>query len=97
MVQPGDHPRLGQICGGIPGAGDALPVRDLDGNQPLQLLVAGEVNHAEAAPAKEAFNAVAADVPRWVGLRGCHRHCRRVVVCVGCRSVVAHFAPARGR
>jgi hypothetical protein len=44
-----------------------LGVRHLDGHEPLQLLVVGQVDQAEAALTQEPLDAVAADV------RGCGR------------------------
>ncbi len=67
VVEVGDGAGFGQIGFGVFGASHQLGVRHLDGDEPLQLVVVGEVDEAEAALAQDFLDAVATDVLR---LRG---------------------------
>ena len=67
MVEIGDRAGLGQIRLGIFGLRDQLGVRHLDGDRPVQLLVVGQIDQAEAAFAQDLLDAVATDPLRAPG------------------------------
>ena len=62
VVEVGDGAGFGQVGFGVFGAGDQLAMRHLDGDRPLQLVVVGQVDQAEAALAQEPFDPIATDV-----------------------------------
>ena len=61
MIEIGDGAGFGQIGLGIFGLRDQLGVRHLDGDGPVQLLVVGQIDEAEAAFAQHLLDAVATD------------------------------------
>ena len=63
VVEAGDGAGLGEVGVGVRGLAIRCGVRHLDRHQALELLVAGQVDAAEAALAQEPLDAVAADVP----------------------------------
>ena len=67
MVEAGDGAGFGQVGFGVFGPGDEPAVRHLDGDEPLQLLVVGQVDEAEAAFAQDSLDPVATDA---LGLLG---------------------------
>ncbi len=69
MIEIGNCAGLGQICLGIFGLGDQLGVRHLDGNQPIQLLVMGQIDETEAPFAQHLFDAIATNL--FERLSGC--------------------------
>ena len=64
MIEVGDGAGFGQIGFGVFGPSDQLGVRHLDGDEPLQLVVVGQVDEAEAALAQDSFHPVATDAFR---------------------------------
>ena len=62
MIEIGDRASFGEIGLGIFRLRDQLGVRDLDGNGPVQLLILGQIDKAEAAFAEDLLDAVATDV-----------------------------------
>ena len=62
MVEIGDGAGFGQVGFGVGGLSDELGVRNLDGDEPLQLVVMGEVDEAEAALAQHSLDPVATDL-----------------------------------
>ena len=67
MIEVGDGAGFGQVGFGGFGAIHQLAMRHLDGDEPLQLVVVGEIDEAEAALTEDFLDAVATDVLR---LRG---------------------------
>ena len=63
VVEVGDGAGFGQIGLGVFGPGNEPAVRHLDGHEPLQLLVVGQVDAPEAALAQDSLDAVATDAP----------------------------------
>jgi hypothetical protein len=76
VVEAGDGASLGQIGFGIARLGDQMGVRHLDRHRALELLIAGQVDAAEAALAEQPLDAVAADVRRVARRRGIGRRPR---------------------
>ena len=76
MVEVGDGAGFGQVGFGVFGASHQLAVRHLDGHGPLQLVVVGQVDEAEAALAQDSLDPVATDV---LG-RGCWASMYRLLV-----------------
>jgi len=65
VVETGDGAGFGQM--GVGGLGDELGVGNLDGDEPLQLVVVGEVDEAEAALTQHILDSVATDLlGKWV-------------------------------
>ena len=64
VVEAGDGAGFGQVGFGVFGAVHQLAVRHLDGDEPLQLVVVGQVDEAEAALAQDPLDAVATDPVR---------------------------------
>ena len=64
VIEVGDGAGFGQVGFGGFGAIHELAMRHLDRHEPLQLVVVGEVDEAEAALAQHSLDAVAADVYR---------------------------------
>ncbi len=62
MIEIGDRASLGQIRFGIFGLRDQLGVRHLDGDEPIQLLVVGQIDEAEAPFAQHFLDAVATNL-----------------------------------
>ena len=62
MIEIGNRASFGEICLGIFGLRDQLGVGNLDGNQPIQLLVVGHIDEAKAAFAQHFFDAIAANL-----------------------------------
>ena len=67
VVEAGGGAGLGEVGVGVLRTGDEVRVRHLDRHRALQLLVAGQVDAAEAALAQEPLDAVTADVRRQQG------------------------------
>ena len=61
MVEIGDRAGLGQIRLGIFGLRDQPGVRHLDGDGPVQLLILGQIDEAEAPFAQHFLDPVATD------------------------------------
>ena len=61
VVEVGDGAGFGQIGFGVFGPSHQLAVRHLDGDEPLQLVVVGQVDEAEAAFAQDLLDPVATD------------------------------------
>src|SRR5207248_8177691 len=76
VVEASNRARFGQIGFGIGDLGDESGVRHLDGDASLQLVVVGQVDEAEAAPAQNPLDPVAAYLGRAVaGNHGRGREC----------------------
>src|SRR5262249_20627716 len=67
VVETGDGAGFGQVRFGVGGLGDELGVRNLDGDGPLQLVVVGQIDEAEAALAQDLLDAVSTNVLRHIG------------------------------
>jgi hypothetical protein len=72
MIEIGDRASLGQIRLGIFGFGDQFGVRHLDGDQPIQLLVVGQLDKAKATFAQYLLDAIATNL--------CERMSRRSLI-----------------
>ena len=92
MVEVGDGAGFGQIGFGVFGPGDQLAVRHLDGDEPLQLVVVGQVDEAEAALAQDPLDPVATDLAGRGFRRDGRDGCGPGSSTVGFRSFMAHAA-----
>ena len=90
VIEVGDGAGFGQVGFGVFGAIHQLAMRHLDGDEPLQLVVVGEVDEAEAALAQDLLDPVATDV-RGGGSQ--QRRAGRVPVRVRQRSGSGSFMP----
>ena len=70
VIEVGDGAGFGQVGFGIFGSIHQLAMRHLDGHEPLQLVVVGQVDEAEAALAQHLLDPVATDVLRLGGGNG---------------------------
>ena len=61
VIEPGEHPRLGQIRFGILGSGDAFRIGNFDRHTPIEFSVMGEIDPAEGPLAQQAKQTIAAD------------------------------------
>jgi hypothetical protein len=64
VIEVGDGAGFGQVGFGGFGAIHQLAMRHVDGDKPLQLVIVGEIDEAEATVTEDFFNAVATDVLR---------------------------------
>jgi len=96
MIEIGDGTSFSQVGFGVRGLSDELSVRDLDGHEPLQLVVVGEVDEAEAAPAQHLLDPVATDLVRKCGRGVSDGGCVHVTrpVCTRIASVVHELDPS---
>ncbi len=69
MIEIGDRASLGQIRLGIFGFRDQSGVRHLDGDQPIQLFIVGQIHQPKAAFTEHSFDPVATDTPRMLSGR----------------------------
>src|SRR5262249_35739819 len=67
MVEAGDGAGFGQVGFGVTRPSDKPGVRHLDGHEPLQLLVVGQVDDAEATLAQDFLHPVATNLLRSFG------------------------------
>jgi hypothetical protein len=64
MIKVRNDTSLGQIRLGIFGARYQVGVRNLDGDEPIQLLIVSEIDDSKTAFSQNPFDAVAIDLPR---------------------------------
>ena len=82
VIEMGDGAGFGQIGLGVLRLRDQSGMRHLDGDQPVQLLVAGQIDHPETTLAQEPFRrgsdrcGPAVDRPRRLGVPAAHAEVR---------------------
>ena len=67
MLETGHRARFGQVQLGLSNERNAVRMRDLHGNRPIELLVASEINDAETPLAQDPFDPISTDPLRQSG------------------------------